>query len=119
VQKELSEQFTRIKMRAEEALLALKDQHEHAIDSVFNLTKYISQLSDEAKQIADASKVQIFYHPERDNLGDVEVIEDDLIREAVIVEHGVQMTVIRHDSEKLARKLVKLLNNHPKLHEQI
>ncbi len=119
VQKELSEQFTRIKMRAEEALLALKDQHEHAIDSVFNLTKYISQLSDEAKQIADASKVQIFYHPERDNLGDVKVIEDDLIREAVIVEHGVQMTVIRHDPEKLARRLVKLLYNHPKLHEQL
>jgi hypothetical protein len=119
VQKELLEQFTRIRICTEEALSTLKGQPEHVTDSLFNLTKHISQLSDETKQMADPSKVQIFYDPDRDGLADMQVIESDLIRDTVIVENGVQLTVIRHDPEKLVRTLIKVLGNHPKLEEQI
>ena len=119
VQKELMEQFTRIKMHTEEALSALKEEPKHVTDSLLNLTKHISQLSDETKQMADPSKVQIFYDSDRDKLGDMGVLESDLIRDTVIVENGVPLTVIRHDPEKLVRTLIKILGNHPKLQEPI
>ena len=32
---------------------------------------------------------------------------------------GVQMNVIRHDPEKLARSLVKIFKNHSKLQESV
>jgi hypothetical protein len=88
-------------------------------DSLLNLTKHISQLSDETKQMADPSKVQIFYDSDQDNLGGIRVLESDLIRDTVIVENGVPLTVIRHDPEKLVRTLIKVLGSHPKLQEQI
>lgn len=119
VQKELMEQFTRIKMHTEEALSALQKHPKHVTDSLLNLTKHISQLSDETKQMADPSKVQIFYDRSQDNLGDIRVVESDLIRDTVIVENGVPLTVIRHDPEKLVRTLIKVLNNHPNLQENI
>lgn len=119
VQKELMEQFTRIKMHTEEALSALQKHPKHVTDSLLNLTKHISQLSDETKQMADPSKVQIFYDRSQNNLGDIRVVESDLIRDTVIVENGVPLTVIRHDPEKLVRTLIKVLDNHPNLQEKI
>ena len=119
MQKELLEQFTRIKIRTEEALSALKEEPKQVTDSLLNLTRHISQLSDETKQMADPSKVQVFYHPDRDNLGDMQVVDANLIRDTVIVDNGIQITVIRHDPEKLVRTLIKVLSDHPKLRKQI
>ena len=44
------------------------------MDSVLYLTEYISQLTNETKQMAGPSNVQIFYNPERDNLGDTRIV---------------------------------------------
>jgi hypothetical protein len=66
--------------------------------------------------------VQVFYDTNRDGElkeNGLKVIEADLIREQVVVESGVKMTVIRHDPEKLARALIKALSDHPKLHESV
>lgn len=119
VQKELSELLARIKMSAEEGLSMLEKKPEQAMDSVSYLTDYISQLSTETKQMADPSNVQIFYSPERDNLGDVRVVEADLIRDTIVIDRGMPITVIRHDPEKLAQTLVKVLNDRPKFHEPV
>ena len=120
VQKELSELLTRIQSRAEEGLSLLEDNKVRPTDLVLSLTNYISQLSDETRaQMADTSKVQVLYDPVRDKLTEGNIVEADLIRDTVVVENGVQLNVIRHDPEKLARTLVKVLNDHPKLQESV
>jgi uncharacterized cofD-like protein len=120
VQKELSELLTRIQSRAEEGLSLLEDNKVRPTDLVLSLTNYISQLSDETReQMADTSKVQVLYDLDRDNFSEGHVVEADLIRDTVVVENGVQLNVIRHDPEKLARTLIKVLNDHPKLQESV
>ena len=118
VQKELSELLTRIQSRAEEGLSLLEDNKVRPTDLVMSLTNYISQISDETReQMADTSKVQVLYDLERDHFKEGHVVEADLIRDTVVVENGVQLNVIRHDPEKLARTLIKVLGVHPKLQE--
>ncbi len=125
VRKELVSQLTRIRSLAEEGLSMLYEDTQHLID-VLNLAKDISLLSAETMQVADASKVQVSYNREQEKLEDegITVIEADLIRDMVVTEFGtwlggVQMNVIRHDPEKLARSLVKIFKNHPKLQESL
>ena len=62
--------------------------------------------------------MQIFYNPERDNLGGMRIVEAELITIAAIDSGGPQ-TVIRHHPEKLAQTLVKVLSDRPKFHEPI
>ena len=120
VQKELSGLFSQIKMHAEEGLSMLKQEQEETMDSVLYLTEYISQLSNETKQMAAPTNVQIFYNPERDNLGDMRIVEAELIRDTtVVIDSGGPQTVIRHHPEKLAQTLVKVLSDHPKFHESV
>ena len=120
VQKELSELLTRIQSRAEEGLSLLEDNKVRPTDLVLSLTNYISQLSDETRQqMADTSKVQVLYDLDRDDFKEGHVVEADLIRDTVVVENGVQLNVIRHDPEKLARTLIKVLSSHPKLQESV
>ena len=118
VQKELSELLSRIQSRAEEGFSMLEDNKVRPTDLVLSLTEYISQLSDETRQLADASKVQVFYDAVYDS-SQKHVIEADLIGDTVVVENGVELNVIRHDPEKLARTLIELLGTHPKLEEGI
>ena len=125
VRKELVSQLTRIRSIAEEGLSMLYEDTQHLIDAL-NLAKDISLLSVETMQLADASKVQVSYNPEQEKLEEegIAVIEADLIRDMVVTEFGtwlggVQMNVIRHDPEKLARSLVKIFKNHPKLQESL
>ena len=103
----------------------LYEDTQHLMD-VLNLAKDISSLSVETMQVADASKVQVSYNREQENLeGEgICVVEADLIRDMVVTEFGtwlggVQMNVIRHDPEKLVRSLVKIFGNHPKLQEPV
>ncbi|MDE0301359.1 MAG: YvcK family protein [Candidatus Poribacteria bacterium] len=120
VQKELSELLTRIQSRAEEGLTLLEDNKVRPTDLVMSLTNYISQISDETReQMADTSKVQVMYDFERDNIEGGHVVEADIIRDTVVIENGVQLNVIRHDPEKLARTLIKVLGDHPKLQETV
>ena len=120
VQKELSELLTRIQSRAEEGLSLLEDNKVRPTDLVMSLTNYISQISDETReQMADTTKVQVLYDLERDNFKEGHVVEADLIRDTVVVENGVQLNVIRHDPEKLARTLIEVLGNHGKLQESV
>ena len=120
VQKELSELLTRIQSRAEEGLSLLEDNKVRPTDLVMSLTNYISQISDETReQMADTTKVQVLYDLERDNFKEGYVVEADLIRDTVVVENGVQLNVIRHDPEKLARTLIKVLGDHRKLQESV
>ena len=125
VRKELVSQLTRIRSLAEEGLSMLYEDTEHLVD-VLNLAKDISSLSVETMQVADASKVQVSYNHEQENLEaeGISVVEADLIRDMVVTEFGtwlggVQMNVIRHDPEKLVRSLVKIFKNHPKLQEPV
>ncbi len=121
-QKELSGKFSQMKTLMEEVLSMLETKQVEdfaegkTMDSVLYLTENISQLTNETKQMAGPSNVQIFYHPARDNLGDIQIVEAELITTAAIDSDGLQ-TVIRHHPEKLAQTLVKVLADHPKLHE--
>ena len=119
VQKELSELLARIQSRAEEGFSMLEDNKVRPTDLVLSLTEYISQLSDETRQMADASKVQVLYDPDQDDFNEGHVVEADLIGDTVVIENGVQLNVIRHDPEKLAQALIKVLGNHPKLQEAL
>ena len=125
VRKELVSQLTRIRSFAEEGLAMLYDDTQELME-VLDLAKDISSLSAETMQVADASKVQVSYNPEQENLEaeGIKVVEADLIRDMVVTEFGtwlggVQMNVIRHDPEKLARSLVKIFRNHPKFQESV
>ena len=125
VRKELVSQLTRIRSLAEEGLSMLYEDTQHLMD-VLNLAKDISSLSVETMQVADASKVQVSYDREEENLEGqgIRVVEADLIRDMVVTEFGtwlggVQMNVIRHDPEKLVRSLVKIFRNHPKFQESV
>ncbi len=120
VRQELVAQLTRIHSLSEEGLSMLHGNTAHPMD-VLNLAKHISLLSAETMQVADAGKVQVSYNRERESLEEegMQVIEADLICGMVVTEGGVEMNVIRHDPEKLARSLVKILKNHPKLQEPV
>lgn len=120
VRQELLAQLTRIRSLSEEGLSMLYENTAHPMD-VMNLAKHISLLSAETMLVADASKVQVSYNPEGENL-DAEgmtVVEADLIRDMVVKEGGVEMNVIRHAPEKLVRSLVKIMQNHEKLNEPL
>ncbi len=120
VRQELLAQLTRIRSLSEEGLSMLYENKAHPMD-VMNLAKHISLLSSETMLVADASKVQVSYNPERENLEaeGMTVVEADLIRDMVVTEGGVEMNVIRHAPEKLVRSLVKIMRNHEKLNESI
>lgn len=120
VRQELLAQLTRIRSLSEEGLSMLYENTAHPMD-VMNLAKHISLLSAETMLVADASKVQVSYNPEGENL-DAEgmtVVEADLIRDMVVKEGGVEMNVIRHAPEKLVRSLVKIMQTHEKLNEPL
>ncbi len=125
-QKELSGLFAQIKMYTEEMLSILETKQVEdfaggqTMDSVLHFTENISQLTNETKQMAGPANVQIFYNPARDNLGDMRIVEAELIRDTTeVIDSGGPQTVIRHHPEKLAQTLVKVLSEHPKLHESI
>ncbi len=124
-QKELSGKFVQIKMRTEEVLSMLETTQVEdfaegkTMDSVLYLTEHISQLTNETKQMAGPSNVQIFHDAERDHLSDIRVIEAELIREVELMDSGESQPVIRHHPEKLAQTLVKVLSDHPRFHEPV
>lgn len=119
-QKGLLSRLAQIKMNAEKGLSMLKQEQEEIIDFVLNLTEDISQLSNEAKQMAGPANVQIFYNPVRDNLGDMRIVEAELIQDTTeIIDSGEPQPVIRHHPEKLAQTLVKVLSEHPRFHESV
>ena len=125
-QKELSGKFAQIKTHTEEVLSMLETKQVEdfaegeTMDSVLYLTESISQLTSETKQMAGPANVQIFYSPERDNLGDMQIVEAALIRDTTeVIDSGEPQTVIRHHPEKLAQTLVKVLSGHPKFHEPV
>ena len=118
-QKGLLNRLAQIKLNAEKGLSMLEQEQEEIIDFVLDLTEDISQLSNEAKQLAGPANVQIFYDRRRDNLGDTRIVEAELIREVELIDSGESQPVIRHHPEKLARTLVKVLSDHPRLHESV
>ena len=111
----LLEQFNRIKTHATEAINTLEGETESAFESLTTLSGELAQLSQNAAQMVDASKVQVLFNPESENLGDIKIVAEDLIYTAQITDRGVQKNVIRHEPYKLTRLLVKLLSEHPKL----
>ena len=111
----LLEQFNRIKSHAAEAINTLEGQTEYAFESLASLSGELAQLSQNAAQMVDASKVQVLFKPESEGLGDIKVMEEELIYTERITDRGVQKNVIRHEPYKLTRSLVKLLSKHPKL----
>ncbi len=118
-QKGLLNRLAQIKLNAEKGLSMLEQEQEEIIDFVLNLTEDISQLSNEAKQLAGPANVQIFYDRRRDNLGDTRIVEAELIREVELIDSGESQPVIRHHPEKLAQTLVKVLSDHPRFHESV
>jgi len=108
MKEELQEQFARIKLHADEAIGTL-DMDTYASETLIKLIKTINKISLDTSHMVDTTKVQIMYNPEVDNLGNICVIEKELLACANIVDHGVEKMVIRHDSEKLASAIVEIL----------
>ena len=124
-QKELSGKFAQMKMLMEDVLSMLETKQVEdfaegkTVDSVLYQAEHISQLTNEIKQMAGPINVQIFYNPGQDHLGDMRIVEAELIREVKLIDSGEPQPVIRHHPEKLAQTLVKVLSDHPKFHEPI
>ena len=83
-----------------------------AIGSMADLTKNISQISEEILQMADPSRVQVLYDLETDDLQGAKVIKADIFREMMVVENGVELNVIRHNPQRLATTLFDMLQDH-------
>ena len=112
VQKQLLNQFSRIQVYVDEGASMVEERFGKAIGSMANLTKNISQISEEILQMADPSRVQVLYDPETDDLQGVKVIKADIIREMMVVENGVELNVIRHNPQRLATALFDMLQDH-------
>ena len=112
VQKQLLNQFSRIQVYVDEGASMVEERFGKAIGSMANLTKNISQISEEILQMADPSRVQVLYDPETDDLQGVKVIKADIIREMMVVENGVELNVIRHNPQRLATTLFDMLRDH-------
>lgn len=75
----------------------------------------MAEIAQDSKAIGDVGNIQVVYNPEMDHLDDdVTVIEDDFICEEDLDSQGMHKRSLRHDPEKLARALVKLLTLHAK-----
>ena len=124
-QKEMWAKVAQTKMLLEEVLSMLETKQVEdfaegkTVDSVLYQAEHISQLTNEIKQMAGPTNVQIFYNPARDNLNDMRVVEAELIREVKLIDSGEPQPVIRHHPEKLAQTLVKVLSEHPRFHESV
>lgn len=112
MKEELQEQFARIRLHAGEAMETLDEGTDYASETLTDLIKTIGKISQDTSHMVDTSKVQIMYNPKTDDLGDISVVESEMLICANIVDHGVQKMVIRHDSEKLASVIVDLLWKH-------
>ena len=112
VQKQLLNQFSRIQVYVDEGASMIETRFGKAIGLMANLTKNISQISEEILQMADPSRVQVLYDPEEDELGGIKMIKANIIRETMVVENGIELNVIRHNPERLAAVLFGLLQDH-------
>ena len=112
VQKQLLNQFSRIQVFVDEGASMIQEQFGQAIGAMGSLTKNISQISEEILQMSDPSRVQVLYDPEIDDLRGSEVVEADIIREIMVIENGVELNVIRHDPQGLAKILFETLQDH-------
>ena len=65
--------------------------------------------------MSDPSRVQVLYDPEIDDFREGKVVEADVIREIMVVENGVELNVIRHDPQRLAKILFETLQDHFRL----
>ena len=115
VQKQLLNQFSRIQVFVDEGALMIQEQFGQAIGAMGSLTKNISQISEEILHMSDPSRVQVLYDPEKDDFREVKVVEADVIREIMVVENGVELNVIRHDPQRLAKILFETLQGHFRL----
>ena len=109
MKEELQEQFARIRIHADEAIDTLGKGNDYEPEKLMELIKTINKISQDTSKMADTSKVQVMYNPEVDNLNNIPVIEEKMLASSSIVDHGVQKRVIRHDPEKLASAIIKLL----------
>ena len=112
VQKQLLNQFSRIQVFVDEGALMVQEQFGQAIGAMGSLTKNISQISEEILHMSDPSRVQVLYDPEIDDLRGGKVVEADIIREIMVIENGVELNVIRHDPQGLAKILFETLQDH-------
>ena len=115
VQKQLLNQFSRIQVFVDEGALMIQEQFGQAIGAMGSLTKNISQISEEILHMSDPSRVQVLYDPEIDDFREGKVVEADVIREIMVVENGVELNVIRHDPQRLAKILFETLQDHFRL----
>jgi len=84
----------------------------NCVHSMSDFAKHINQLSDEINRITDSSKVQIFFDPRVDQLDGIEVVTADMIHNTKVIDHGIELDVVRHDPQKLAQTLTKALCSH-------
>jgi len=115
VQKQLLNQFSRIQVFVDEGALMIQEQFGQAIGAMGSLTKNISQISEEILHMSDPSRVQVLYDPEIDDFREGKVVEANVIREIMVVENGVELNVIRHDPQRLAKILFETLQDHFRL----
>ena len=119
VQQEIRSQLARICTYAEEGMQFVQQESNqpssqsiNSVHSMSDFTKHINQLSDEINRITDSSKVQIFFDPRVDQLDGIEVITADMIHNTKVIDHGIELDVVRHDPQKLAQTLTKALCSH-------
>ena len=119
VQQEIRSQLARICTYAEEGMQFVQQESNqpssqsiNSVHSMSDFTKHINQLSDEINRITDSSKVQIFFDSRVDQLDGIEVVTADMIHNTKVIDHGIELDVVRHDPQKLAQTLTKALCNH-------
>ena len=119
VQQEIRSQLARICTYAEEGMQFVQQESNqpssqltNCVHSMSDFTKHINQLSDEINRITDSSKVQIFFDPRVDQLDGIEVVTADMIHNTKVIDHGIELDVVRHDPQKLAQTLTKALCSH-------
>ncbi|HHZ91675.1 TPA: uridine diphosphate-N-acetylglucosamine-binding protein YvcK [Candidatus Poribacteria bacterium] len=111
VQKQLLNQFSRIQVCVNEGASMVEERFGKAIGSMADLTKNISQISEEILQMADPSRVQVLYDPEVDDLEGAKLVKASIICDTMVIENGIELNVIRHNPEKLATTLFDTLLN--------
>jgi len=119
IQKEIKSQLDLIRKYTDEGLVMVNEQTDtttkpltNFFDSIGNLTKQINQLSSEINRIANTSKVQILFDPKIDQLNGIKIVTADMIHQTKVLAQGMELDVVRHDPEKLAENLVKVLGDH-------
>ena len=114
IREQLSEQFTGIMQYASEAIETIQmppneDDSHTDLEKLSTISARIKALSNTIESVNRENGVKVLFDPQRDNLENIKLQEEDMLCEVDIVERNIRKTVLRHHPEKLAHALIKVL----------